>query len=518
MAYKLVKKNERKYYKYSYESWEQPLLSENGIMGGDKFAVDQSSYLGTNVLAWKAFDADNTDSADCWHSANGHPAWIGWYNPNPLKITSIQVRNRNSDGSYIKTYNLSYSDNGTTYTDIITGATSPSQSAFAYWTITIPETDAHKYWRLVCTASSGSNSAYTAIQTITITATQYMPVESDETDYDYYEDVTNYKLVKDAGNSTPFVQAPLTSNGTMGGTEPACSATSSYVDWQPYRAFDNDSTGTWWSPASRTDCTLYYYNPDPIKLSSVYIDFGDVANECFSNVKVYGGDNLNNLQELANYNNSSKLSPITIPVNTDSSYRYLAFELTKPTAQTWGRIYDIKLEGIVTPEVAWTQPPFADWIGNNDGVWDTSRLYTCTCDGSHNPIDQGGVASLAGSNNGWHTAISYLPHWVGYYTEPIKVSKFGFQVDATTTYIPTAFHWDGSNDGSTWTTLGSFIRNNTLTTYEEYTIPEANRGMYKYHRLYITNGNNSRYCFVCNVNITATKEGTPDTYYVISRE
>ena len=374
MAYKLVKKDERKYYKYSYESWEQPLLSENGIMGRSKFAVDQSSYLGTNVLAWKAFDADNTNSSDCWHSANGHPAWIGWYNPNPLKITSIQVRNRNSDGSYIKTYNLSYSDNGTTYTDIITGATSPSQSAFAYWTITVPETDAHKYWRLVCTASSGSNSAYTAIQTITITATQYMPVESDETDYDYYEDVTSYKLVKDAG--TP------------------------------------------------------------------------------------------------------------------------------------------------TQEVAWTQPPFADWIGNNDGVWDTSRLYTCTCDGSHNPTDQGGVASLAGSNNGWHTTTAYLPHWVGYYTDPIRVSKFGFQVDGTTTYIPTAFHWDGSNDGSTWTTLGSFNRNNTLTTSEEYTIPEANRGMYKYHRLYIRSGNNSKYCFICNVNITATKEeeGTPDTYYVISRE
>lgn len=185
MNYNTTRETVRKY--YEYKNWEQPILSSNGVMGGDSFACNQSSYLGTDRLAWKAFNADNTTYADSWHSAKGHPAWIEWYNPKPLLISSIQVRNRDSDGSFIKSYTVSYSDDGTTYTSCKTG-TSPNQTAYALWSISIDEANPHKYWRLTCNTSSGQNNGYTAIQSILINAQEL---------FQDYKDVEVYKAVKE---------------------------------------------------------------------------------------------------------------------------------------------------------------------------------------------------------------------------------------------------------------------------------------------------------------------------------
>lgn len=182
---------ERIYWKYT--DFVQPVLSANGTMGGDSFACNQSSYLNTNRLAWKAFDEDNQIYDDNWHSANGHPAYIEWYNPNPLKISNIRIRNRDSDGSYIKQYTISYSDNGSNWEQVASG-TSPNQTAYGEWDITITELGYHQYWRLTCISSSGSNSGYTAIQHIGLTA-QIISSGTAE-DYDYYTDVLGYKGVK----------------------------------------------------------------------------------------------------------------------------------------------------------------------------------------------------------------------------------------------------------------------------------------------------------------------------------
>lgn len=182
---KAVKEIERKYFEYI--NFSQPILSSNGTMGGNSFAVNQSSYLNTNRLAWKAFNADNTTYEDSWHSAKGHPAWIEWYNPTPLRITSIQIRNRDSDGSFINSYTVSYSDNGSSYTNCTTG-TSPNQTTYGLWTININEDNPHKYWRLTCNSSSGSNNGYTAIQTIWIVAQEL---------FEDYKDVDVYKVIKE---------------------------------------------------------------------------------------------------------------------------------------------------------------------------------------------------------------------------------------------------------------------------------------------------------------------------------
>lgn len=152
----------------------------------------------------------------------------------------------------------------------------------------------------------------------------------------------------------------------------------------------------------------------------------------------------------------------------------------------------------------WEQPAFSEWTSTNTTTWDTSRYNTVSCDGSHT-VEQQGIHALAGSNSGWHSTTNSLPHWVGFYTKLIIVKSFSFRVDGNTGYVPTTFYWQGSNDGSTWETLGSFSRNQNMVEDETYVIPENKRSAYKFHRLYITAAPNS-YQYVCNLRINAELE------------
>lgn len=64
------------YMKHQYKDWIQPILSSDGTMGGDLFAVNSSSILRAGREAYKAFDGDTSTIDDNWHSSQGHPSWI----------------------------------------------------------------------------------------------------------------------------------------------------------------------------------------------------------------------------------------------------------------------------------------------------------------------------------------------------------------------------------------------------------------------------------------------------------
>lgn len=151
--------------------------------------------------------------------------------------------------------------------------------------------------------------------------------------------------------------------------------------------------------------------------------------------------------------------------------------------------------------VAWEQPKRALWSTTNTTTWDTSHYYTVSCDGSHTDT-QRGIDCLGNEGSGWHSTTNSLPHWVGFYTPPLKVQSFSFRVDASSGYTPTSFQWQGSDDGSNWVTLGSFTRSSSLTSQTSHEIPEDKQGYYKFNRLYITAAPNS-YQYVCNLQIVA---------------
>ena len=169
-----------------FRDWKQPVLSSNGVMGGSKFAVNQSSVLSSvnSDGAWLVFDG--VGSTTRWHSAQSLPAWLSWYNPNPLKITNVKVTNRSTDGSYPNAYQLQYSDDNLSWTTAVSGNGTSGDSVS--WNILVAHDTAHKYWRLYITSASGGYSTYVAIGEIEITAQELKAVGGSVEDADGYID------------------------------------------------------------------------------------------------------------------------------------------------------------------------------------------------------------------------------------------------------------------------------------------------------------------------------------------
>ena len=132
-------------------------------------------------------------------------------------------------------------------------------------------------------------------------------------------------------------------------------------------------------------------------------------------------------------------------------------------------------------------PEWDDWEYRMNRTWDTSKYNTISCDGAYTGNGQYPNMIWEGSNSGYHTNTASHPHWIGFFTVPIKVNSFSFWTGAST-YIPRYFEWQASNNGQDWITLGSYERENGDSDFTTYYIPEANKDYYKYHRLYITQG------------------------------
>ena len=179
--------NYRKYYKYVYEDFEQPILTSNGTMGGSNFACNQSSAYET-YYAYLALSG----SGSFWHSAESIPAWISWYNPNPLKITNLyfEVGNGSSYPDLPKEYYIQGSNDNINWTTVYS-ATNTTTS-----TIPLPinidlssiTNNTFKYWRYY--VSSVLGRSFGNMRNMKITAKEKKVIEGTAEDYDYYEDVT----------------------------------------------------------------------------------------------------------------------------------------------------------------------------------------------------------------------------------------------------------------------------------------------------------------------------------------
>lgn len=169
----------RKYYKYQYRTFTQPTLISNNYLGGESFAV--SAEYEYNNTYWAYHGLDNTG----WLGAQANN-WYIFYNPNPLKVTKLtfsQISN-----NYIQKYDLYGSNDNSTWTKIESynqgsGTVSNDISNEIYY----------NYYKIQTT------SIYTraAFCNLIITADEKYPVVSTSSDYDFYKDVKEYKIVSD---------------------------------------------------------------------------------------------------------------------------------------------------------------------------------------------------------------------------------------------------------------------------------------------------------------------------------
>lgn len=153
------------------EAFTQPVLTSNGTMGGNNFAVACSSYYANNddYNAWRAFDGVIDVQTDLWACANGSDnAFLDFYNPQALKVTSLTVLNRYSGTvGAIRTGNIQACNDGSSWQTIKTFSNDVT-TANTSWTIDLSDNENYYcYYRINCLTFDGG---YCGINQLTINA------------------------------------------------------------------------------------------------------------------------------------------------------------------------------------------------------------------------------------------------------------------------------------------------------------------------------------------------------------
>ena len=136
------------------ENWIQPLLTDNGALGGTTFAVKASSQASNSYQAYMAFRGD--DATSFWRSAS--QASGGWYlifyNPTPLKVSKLDitinaVANNPTGGIF------QGSNDGENWTDLCTFTNTTATHAADKFVVDVRANNSfYKYYRIYFTGSS----------------------------------------------------------------------------------------------------------------------------------------------------------------------------------------------------------------------------------------------------------------------------------------------------------------------------------------------------------------------------
>lgn len=179
----------RKYFKMITVSgereWENPAISELGMIGGGTFACAATGERGNNGIN-VAFDKNRGTSYfnRCGSNAGIDCLTITMYNPVAIRVRSIEII---PDYYSLDKGILQYSDNGSTWTDI--KAVTKGQND-------VPDVGFHRYWKIRAIEGVYSGG-FRNVQVSEIYLRGFEPytyqkeVEATADDYDRYEDHSN---------------------------------------------------------------------------------------------------------------------------------------------------------------------------------------------------------------------------------------------------------------------------------------------------------------------------------------
>lgn len=184
-----ITKRHRDYYKYIYQDWTQPVLTTNGVMGGNSFAVSTNVAQYSGSSAYHLFD---NSSATNFHSNKGTTTGhIDLYNPKPLIITNIVMNNQTGNANRASSAGTVYgSDNGSSW-EKIKEYTNSVQDGSASWSIDLSSNKkGYNYYRIEST--SGGSGGYWVIGGLNITAQEREKIGGTAESADYYVDTNKY--------------------------------------------------------------------------------------------------------------------------------------------------------------------------------------------------------------------------------------------------------------------------------------------------------------------------------------
>lgn len=194
---KVYKETVKKYYKYT--NWTQPVLTSNGVIGSNSFAVSETGSWESSDPAFQAMD-NNTGTVNIFQKGTGY--YFQFYNPNPLNVTNLNITNFAGDAwgtRALTAGSIMASNNGIDFVELLTYSNSVTGGS-ASWNIDLStNTGYYKYYRIIATGTSYSNNGAVnqcMINELKITAKEQITVENSESDYDFFRDVDVYKLPK----------------------------------------------------------------------------------------------------------------------------------------------------------------------------------------------------------------------------------------------------------------------------------------------------------------------------------
>lgn len=184
----------RKYFKTitisGEREWENPAISELGMIGGSTFACAATGDRGNNSVN-VAFDKNQSTSYfnRCGSKADIDCLTITMYNPVAIRVRSIEIV---PDYYSLNSGILQYSDNGITWIDIKVVAKGQND---------VPDVGLHKYWKI--RAIEGLyRGGFRNVHVSEIYLRGFEPytyqkeVEATADDYDRYEDHLNILRVE----------------------------------------------------------------------------------------------------------------------------------------------------------------------------------------------------------------------------------------------------------------------------------------------------------------------------------
>lgn len=193
----------RYYYKYEYDTFEQPVLTSNGVVDSNSFAVFDNIGTSENATIFQAFDSNLTNYSIRYKSQGGG---LNMYNPNPLNITLIKVKN-SGGGSWgvrsVLTGQVLATNNKNNF-KVLKNFSNSISAGGGEWEIDLSDNENYyTYYRIVgFTTSYGNAGASDQVffADIKLTATEQKIIESTEEDYDFYLDKPIALLNKNEDN------------------------------------------------------------------------------------------------------------------------------------------------------------------------------------------------------------------------------------------------------------------------------------------------------------------------------
>ena len=370
----------RKYYKYVYSNNDLRMSSGNTLLGGDSLAITNYGVCYQTNYPWHVFDGKSNTA---WISTIGIPTYLIWSFPHPTYLgafgdstTNIVIRVVNYTGNFPRAGTLDYSDDCVNWTKHADWSSNGGSGA--YFDIDTTNIGYHKYYRLYVSSSSASTNV--SIAQIYNDGNRMRAVqESTSSDYDFYEDVPEYKSTLSNNNykvaltnervyykytKTSFTTPILTANNNLGGRSFAVAASSQYsATYAPWHAFDGSyaSNNGWVTANGVKSGWITFYNPQKLYITKLGFQNRNATSAATigspESGTVYGSNDNVNWVVLKEFTNSEHAANAGIIMTLDSNlgdYYYYRLECETLSTNNYLALGEVYIDEAVirTPQIS----------------------------------------------------------------------------------------------------------------------------------------------------------------------